>query len=114
MKIIDESINRLIADLEDWARWSMCYRLRIGFPSRSIGLSSGFASQTFDEMCEQADSTRCRVLDTMIDDLSPAQRQAIHRRYLHAVYRFPRENYAEMLAQAHEELLKGGAGRGLW
>lgn len=114
MEIADEGIRRLIADLEDWANWQKGYFLRLGFKSRSAVIVSGGASMSFEEMCEGADNIRCEVLDTMVDDLPPAQKQAIHRRYLHSVYRFPRNNYPEMLAEAHEALLRSGSVRGLW
>lgn len=113
MMIADLNVRRLIADLEDWARWSRGYTLKLGYPSRAAVLSSGYVSMAFDEMCERADHERCKIIDALVDDLEPSQKAAINRRYLHAVWRFPRNNYPEMLAAAHDELLRKMPMRGL-
>lgn len=88
--------------LEQWADWQRSYRVRIGFPPRSCGMrSDGLGS--FDEMCDEAQEYRCRAVDACIDSLSvPAQRAAIHRRYLSSVYRM--RDYEYSLAAAHREL----------
>lgn len=88
--------------LEQWAEWQRGYRVRIGFPPRSCGMrSDGLGS--FDSMCDEAHIYRCRAVDACIDDLAvPAQRAAIHRRYLSSVYRM--RDYEYSLAAAHREL----------
>lgn len=97
--------------LEQWAEWQRGYRMRIGFPTRSSAMrSSGLRS--FGEMCDEAQAYRCRVVDACIDDLSvPAQRAAIHRRYLSSVYRM--RDYEHVLAEAHIELLTAFRRKGI-
>lgn len=42
-----------------------------------------------------------------MQDLMPAQRAAVMRRYgIAAVFRFPRDNYEQCLLMAHEVLIK--------
>jgi hypothetical protein len=97
--------------LEQWAEWQRGYRVRIGFPTRSCAMQSGGLG-SFDEMCDEAQSYRCRAVDACIDDLSvPAQRAAIHRRYLSAVYRM--RDYENALADAHVQLARAFRRKGI-
>lgn len=98
----------LVFLLEEWADWQRKDKGIIGYPAKSCGISSDpdRYSKTVDEMYEEMDEARSRIVDSCIDDLLPAQRAAIMRRYeIAAVFRFPRMNYAECLEQAHERLL---------
>lgn len=101
-----QQVAALVALLEDWARWQQGYRVRLGYPSRSIGMASN-ASQDFDELCESVDQATLRIIDATIqEDLLPAECCAVLRRYgVSAVWRFPRNNYEQMLCQAHEKLM---------
>ena len=48
----------------------------------------------------------CRMIDCVVSDLPPLHKAAIYRCYgISAVFRFPRENYAEILLDAHDILL---------
>ena len=95
----------LVAVLEDWAAWQAGYNPRLGYPSHSLGISTGGASTSFDEMCESMDLEICRKVDTAIYDLDLPKRSAIFRRYLASVFQFRRLDYKTLLQQAHEELL---------
>ena len=45
-------------------------------------------------------------IESVIDDLDPAPRAAINRRYgICSVFRFPRNNYEQTLVLAHERLV---------
>lgn len=97
--------------LEDWAKWQAAYQPKIGYPRRSIGIESGFvgmASSGFDDMVEEMEHKICQIVDTSVDDLGavhPAQKAAIMHRYLAVSFRFPRNNYPELLSEAHDWLV---------
>lgn len=80
----------------------------MGYPSRAIGLCSGYVSKSFDEFCEELDSAIAHAMDAIIEhELTPVQRAAVYHKYLHAVYRFPRNNYDEVLNQALDSISSG-------
>lgn len=106
-------LGGLVSLLEEWAEWQSGYAGVRGYPGRSAMLS-GTGSQTFDDLCADADDWKCKVIDACIDDLLPAQRAAVMRRYgVAAVFRFPRLNYAELLSAAHDSLLLALPRRGV-
>jgi hypothetical protein len=107
---VEERLPRLIHLLERWALWSESFRMRLGYPSNSPGLSSGegFGVRA-ESQADRIELNNCTLVDTAVGDLPPAQRAAINKRYglAHAgVFRFPRDNYATLLDDAHEMLLK--------
>lgn len=108
MKRDDEHLKRmerLRGILEDWATWQRTYRPRLGYPSRSLTCYSE-GSTDFEGMCEEADSATYAAVDACVQDLVPAQRAAVMRRYgIAAVFRFPRDNYEACLLAAHERLM---------
>jgi len=97
-----------------WARWMRGYQAGIGFRNRSVGLETGGNSQTFDAMCEDADRALAKATNAAIEDLPPAQECAIHNAYLGAVWRFPRDNYAQTLEAAKLSVVIGLRRRHLW
>lgn len=105
MAAIDSRLLRLQGILEAWAGWQAAYSPRLGYAPKSAGLESGYVSQTFDEMCDSADDYALKAVDAAVDDLLPALRAALYRRYLSAVFRLHRMSYEEALSQAHDELL---------
>lgn len=111
---LQRQMEAVIVELEDWARWMQGYKMKLGYPSRSAGMESGYVSQSFDEMCEQADQVRCRIVDCAVNDLeAPALKAAIHHRYLGTVVRFPRNNLPELLLEAHIAVEKNLRKRGI-
>lgn len=92
--------------LEGWADWQRTYNLRLGYPSKSLTCYSE-GSQDFESLCDAVDSQTFATVDACVQDLVPAQRAAVMRRYgIAAVFRFPRDNYESCLMLAHEALTK--------
>lgn len=100
--------ERLKVIMEDWAHWCEGYRLKTGWPSRSIGMESGYgASSTFEDLCEESDQSVNRMIDAAVDDLEAGKKAAVYRCYgISSVFRFPRGNYNDLVIQAHDDLLE--------
>jgi hypothetical protein len=79
-------MERLLSILEDWARWMKSDNHKIGYPSKSIGMSSGgeSTSEVFEEMCSAQDMSNVRTIDAIIHSLDSSQQQAIYAKYLGA------------------------------
>jgi hypothetical protein len=79
-------IDRLMQILDDWALWMKSDNHRLGYPSKSIGLSSGGEStvDSFDEMINIQDLSNVHVVDSVIHSLPGEQQDAIYHRYLHS------------------------------
>ena len=80
------SMERLLSILEDWARWMKSDNHKLGYPSKSIGMSSGgeSTSEVFEEMCSAQDMSNVRTIDAIIHSLDSSQQQAIYAKYLGA------------------------------
>jgi hypothetical protein len=91
--------SRVEWHLDNWSAWVRAYRPKLGFPSHAMGLACVGASD-FDDLCQEADSYAAKATEAAIENLSPAEAGAIHRKWLDAVYRFPRNNYPALYAQA--------------
>ena len=100
-------VDKVVSILEDWARWQQAYSVFLGAPRRSLGFDLGGSAVTAEsgeQNREVADRERCKTVDACVDSLKvPAQKAAIHRRYLCSVYRM--RDYEQMLCAAHEALL---------
>lgn len=79
-------IDRLMQILDDWALWMKSDNHRLGYPSKSIGLSSGGEStvDSFDEMIDIQDLSNVHVVDSVIHSLPSEQQDAIYHKYLHS------------------------------
>jgi hypothetical protein len=79
-------MERLLSILEDWARWMKSDNHKLGYPSKSIGMSSGgeSTSEVFEEMCSAQDMSNVRTIDAIIHSLDSSQQQAIYAKYLGA------------------------------
>ena len=98
-------IESLVALLTEWAQWQRAYAPRLGYPSKSLTCYSE-GSQDFDSLCDAVDSQTFATVDACVQDLMPAQRAAVMRRYgIAAVFRFPRDNYEQCLMMAYEVLM---------
>lgn len=105
--------------LQTWAAWMRRDSLRLGLPKKaavgenytSLDLDNEIAYDSLD------DDTAVRV-NAVIDDVGqrhPAQKAAIYRDTgLIAVFRFPRDNYADTLDAARQNVLIGLRRRGVW
>jgi hypothetical protein len=80
------SMERLLSIIEDWARWMKSDNHKLGYPSKSIGMSSGgeSTSEVFEEMCSAQDMSNVRTIDAIIHSLDSSQQQAIYAKYLGA------------------------------
>ena len=80
------SMERLLSILEDWALWMKSDNHRLGYPSKSIGLSSGgeSTSEAFEEMCSAQDMSNVRTIYAIVHSLEQGQQEAIYAKYLGA------------------------------
>ena len=105
---------RLDWHLSNWRTWMHSGELsKLRAPAKSAGFMAGGYNNDFDSMCEIADVRAARAMDAMIESLPANETAAIHHRYLHAVYRFPRGNFEKSLQSARERLIAGMPGRAL-
>ena len=101
-----KQIESLVALLTEWAQWQRAYSPRLGYPSRSLTCNRE-GSEEFESLCDAVDSQTFASVDACVQDLVPAQRAAVMRRYgIAAVFRFPRDNYEQCLMLAHDVLIK--------
>lgn len=107
-------VEFVVFELTDWASWMRNDKdmLRLWYPSRSAVLR-GSDSSSFDEMCEESDSQRRIIVNSIVDDLPASNKAAINRRYLGVTVRFPRNNYEELLLDAHMIVYEEMGRRGL-
>ena len=80
------SMERLLSILEDWALWMKSDNHKLGYPSKSIGMSSGgeSTSESFAEMCSAQDMSNIRTIHAIIHSLPKGQQDAIYAKYLGA------------------------------
>jgi len=80
------SMERLLSIMQDWSLWMKSDNHKLGYPSKSIGLSSGgeSTSEAFEEMCSAQDMANIRTIDAIIHSLPKEQQDAIYARYLDA------------------------------
>ena len=98
--------------LNEWARYCRKDNVDLGYPKRSIGLSSGGESQVWDDWSEgeleAIMAKNCRAMDTLISDLLDHEREVIEAAYLNqypAVLRRPRID--DILLRISDKLLSG-------
>ena len=77
-------INRLLELLDKWRLFMRSDNHKLGYPSKSLGMSSGGESSydAFDEMYEDVESDNVRTVDAVIHSLPKDQQEAIYARYL--------------------------------
>jgi hypothetical protein len=80
------SMERLLSILEDWALWMKSDNHKLGYPSKSIGMSSGgeSTSDAFEEMCSAQDMSNVRTIHAIVHSLPKEQQSAIYAKYLGA------------------------------
>lgn len=98
------TMQRLLELIDKWKIWMKKDNHRLGYPSKSILISSGgSAEDAFEEMYESSEGDNVRVLDSIISDLEKEQRNAIYHRYLNSGQR---PSYYELkLEMAMDNLL---------
>jgi len=76
------NIEYLMYLLDEWARWMKQDDHGLGYPKRSLGISTGGASGSFDEMYESSELEKIKIVDSVIHSLDNEQVKAIYARYL--------------------------------
>lgn len=116
MRMVEEfekANTPLVAMLKDWVKWQRAYAPRLGYPSRSLTCYSE-GSQDFDSLCDAVDNQTFATVDACVQDLMPAQRAAVMRRYeIAVVFLFPRDNYEQCLLRGYEALIKALPRKGI-
>lgn len=97
--------------LDNWAQWSNSGGSNLGYPGRAIAISTGGGYKTTDDFCRSIDRHEAEVIDTLIHDLRPENRQAVYNRWLNC--RHVLQNYEQALFKAYEILQIGMVRRGL-
>ena len=97
-------MERLLSIIEDWARWMDWDNHKLGYPSKSVGLSSGgeSTSESFEDMCSVQDMSNIRTIHAIIHSLENGQKEAIYAKYLGAK---PPLAYPWQLDMAYDNLL---------
>lgn len=95
--------------LEEWAAWM---RSGTALGVKVSAISAVSLGADFTDICQAMDRRVAAITNALIDDLPAAQRMALHRRYLNAVYRFP--DYPGTLLAAREAVAAGLRRRGVW
>jgi len=97
-------IQRLQVLLDDWAKWMHHWDPGLGYPKKSIGMSTGGSSSedTFDHIVEESEKDAIRAVDALIHSLHNEERKAIYHRYLKTEKPF---YYELKLQTAFEKLL---------
>lgn len=77
-------MDRLLELLDKWKLYMRSDNHRLGYPNKSLGMSSGGESSydAFDEMYEEVEHTNVKTVDAVIHSLPEDQKQAIYARYL--------------------------------
>lgn len=93
--------DRVEYHLDNWRRWHHSGEPVDGFPSTTPGTINWSLKSDFEGMLHACDEHAAAVMEVIVnEELPPAEACAVHHRYLHAVFRFPRENYVLLLVQA--------------
>ena len=99
--------------LTEWAEWMKADNTKLGYPSKSLMLSSGGASTSFEDMCEVLDNTISKAIDAILEGVTISQRLAVHHYHLGAVWRSSRSNIIDDYADALMAIEFGLRRRGL-
>jgi hypothetical protein len=108
-----EEQRRLDVALDTWAQWAQAPDGSMSYPNHSAVMQNG-TGDAWEVWCDEADKTLAKAVDAILWSMPPAPRAAVHRRYLQAVFRFPRDNYADALLDARQRIAIGLRKRGLW
>ena len=78
------TMERLLAILDDWKLYMKSSSNRLGYPTQSLGMSSGgeSTSDEFEHMVNAMDKSNVRTLSAIIDSLEYGQREALYAKYL--------------------------------
>ena len=97
------TMDRLLQILDDWKLYMKSDNHKLGYPSKSLGMSSGGESteDEFESMLSSMDKNNAKIIDSIIHDLPQQQQEAIYARYLgakkKALYEFHLNNAMDNL-----------------
>lgn len=77
-------LDFLLNILDNWALWMRSDNHRLGYPKKSILLSSGGESVegVLDDMMQEMDLKHVEIIDALIEDLPKDLKMALYARYL--------------------------------
>ena len=75
-------MNRLLDLLDKWKLYMRHDNHKLGFPNKSLGISSGGASGSFDDMYDEVEDDNVQTVDAVIHSLDHEEQKAIYARYL--------------------------------
>lgn len=107
-------LARLEWHFDNWRRWMRKDDVTDGAPSKACGCVGGGYSQTFDDMVDAADVRCARIMDALVNSLTPVERAAIYHEYLYAVFRSARFDLKRTLEQARLRLAAWLVQRGVY
>jgi len=99
--------------LSVWADWMRDDNTKLGFPSQSIGISSGGSVSSWEDLELSLDIGIARAVDAILEGVSNSQRLAVHHFHLAAVWRSNRTNIEDDYANALMVIEFGLRRRGL-
>ena len=106
--------DRLEWHLLNWQLWMHSGHGVEGLPRSSVGLSSGGGQAAFDDLADASERRVAAACNAIIESLAPAPAAAIYNRYLHAVYRFPRDDQEAQFSRGRECVRVGLMAKGIW
>lgn len=83
--------DRIEYHLENWRDYMRRDNNELGYPSKSLVLSTGGSSGSdeFDIMCDDCDIECALTMDGIIDSISEPQRTAVNHKWLEASHHYP-------------------------
>lgn len=113
-KIGGMSENRLEWHFDNWRRWMRKDDVTDGAPGKAAGCVGGGYSQSFDDMVDAADVRCARILDALVNSLSPIERSAVYHEYLYAVWRAREDVLEQSLFRARVRVAEWLVCRGVY
>lgn len=95
-----------------WASWMQSDELPEGCPDEASGGFLPYIDLDFDAMCERMDAEHAQIVNMVLMRLTPAERCAIHRQYLQAVYRV--RDFERVLEVSKQKVMHHLRNCGLW
>jgi hypothetical protein len=110
---IPDTLDRVKEALEIWAEDMKHGGVKLGFPSRSIGFSSGGSwGHGYDDLEETVDRNTAKAVEAILEGLTISQRLAVHHYHLAAVWTSRRtrleDDYADAIMAVEIGLRKRG------
>jgi hypothetical protein len=117
--LVGTDVDRLAGFMHNWQRWMKLGGRTGGWPSRASGGIGVSGSKDIGAMEGESDAYFAMAVDAIVQELPVAQRVAVYVFHDLAdegahVFRFPRNNKAELYTLALAQVQKGLVARGLW